>query len=131
MAQDLGEPGAEAQEYEARHQPGHALSSPHALEPREMLPTSHQTSPRLKYGIEVCFESQFPSLFGEKTGEWCMRQALIERINTLLMRLYDPDGRYARFGRLDATENPFGLDKKPETSERKSFRDLQRALYRL
>lgn len=66
----------------------------------------------LKYGIEVCFESQYPSLFGEKTGEWCMRQALIERINSLLMRLFDPDCTLARFGRLDATDNPFNLYKK-------------------
>ncbi|CAE7258002.1 MCAT [Symbiodinium natans] len=53
----------------------------------------------LKYGMEVCFESQYPSLFGEKSGEWATRQDLIERINTLLMRLFDPDGTYARFGR--------------------------------
>eukprot|EP00434_Breviolum_minutum_P032681 symbB.v1.2.028901.t1/scaffold3071.1/size64237/1 len=66
----------------------------------------------LKYGIEVCFESQYPSLFGEKTGEWSMRQDLIERINTLLMRLFDPDCTLARFGRLDATDNPFNLYKK-------------------
>ncbi|CAK9039079.1 Hypothetical protein (Fragment) [Durusdinium trenchii] len=68
----------------------------------------------LKYGIEVCFESQYPSLFGEKTGEWALRQALMERINTLLMRLFDPDGTLSRFGRLDAAENPFNLYKKLE-----------------
>ena len=35
-----------------------------------------------------------------------------ERINTLLMRLFDPDCTLSRFGRLDATENPFNLYKK-------------------
>ncbi|CAJ1371635.1 unnamed protein product [Effrenium voratum] len=66
----------------------------------------------LKYGMEICFESQYPSLFGEKTGEWSMREALVERINTLLMRLFDPDCTYARFGRLDAADNPFNLYKR-------------------
>mmetsp|Transcript_9358 Transcript_9358/g.22443 ORF Transcript_9358/g.22443 Transcript_9358/m.22443 type:complete len:547 (+) Transcript_9358:72-1712(+) len=71
----------------------------------------------LKYGMEVCFESQYPSLFGEKSGEWIMRQDLIERINTLLMRLFDPDGTYARFGRLDAMDHSFTLYRKIELLE--------------
>jgi len=81
----------------------------------------------LKYGIEVCFESQYPSLFGEQHGEWFMRQDLIERINTLLMRLFDPDGTYARFGRLDATEKSFALYRKIELMSSVSSPNRSRA----
>ncbi|CAE8600346.1 unnamed protein product [Polarella glacialis] len=67
----------------------------------------------LKRGMERCFESQYPGLFGASSGDWAHRQALVDRINTLLMRLFDPDCIYAKFGRLDA-----GLDapKKPNNA---------------
>lgn len=66
----------------------------------------------LKTGVERAFEHQYPSLFDETTGEWGLRQELLARINTLIMRLFDPDGTFARFGRLDGSGEAIALSKK-------------------
>lgn len=67
----------------------------------------------LKHGIERCFESQYPTLFGD-AYQFSLKQQLVDRINTLLMRLFDPDGNYARFPRLDGSARALALSRKLE-----------------
>lgn len=66
----------------------------------------------IKQGIYRCYELQYPNLFGEISGEWEMRQMLYDRINILLMRLFDPDNLLARFGRLDGSGTAMALSKR-------------------
>eukprot|EP00931_Biecheleriopsis_adriatica_P005579 TRINITY_DN107078_c0_g1_i1.p1 TRINITY_DN107078_c0_g1~~TRINITY_DN107078_c0_g1_i1.p1 ORF type:complete len:564 (-),score=93.75 TRINITY_DN107078_c0_g1_i1:146-1837(-) len=66
----------------------------------------------LKYGVERCFESQYPNIFSETGGDFFLRQGLVYRINTLVMRLFDPDNTYARFARLDGTNAGMAICRK-------------------
>ena len=45
----------------------------------------------VKRGIERCFEISYPTLMSDEV----LRQQVLDRINTLLMRLFDPDGMSA------------------------------------
>jgi len=62
----------------------------------------------LKRGIELCFEKQYPAVMAE--GD--LRHGLVERINTLLMRLCDTENKYARFGKLDCTGRAASLSRR-------------------
>jgi len=48
----------------------------------------------IKHGIERCFEIQYPNVLADAATS----QKLIDNINALLMRLFDPDCVYAGFG---------------------------------
>mmetsp|Transcript_98751 Transcript_98751/g.171103 ORF Transcript_98751/g.171103 Transcript_98751/m.171103 type:complete len:654 (-) Transcript_98751:63-2024(-) len=65
----------------------------------------------LKRGIERCFELSYPQMMGNEV----LRQQVVDRINTLLMRLFDPDGVYARFGKFDGSGKAILLSKKLDT----------------
>lgn len=62
----------------------------------------------IKRGIERCFELSFPTL----TANDSLRQQLVDCINSLLMRLFDPDGTYSRFGKFDGTGKAINLSKR-------------------
>lgn len=62
----------------------------------------------VKRGIERCFEISYPTLMSDEV----LRQQVLDRINTLLMRLFDPDGMYSRFGKLDGEGRAMVLSKK-------------------
>lgn len=62
----------------------------------------------IKRGIERCFESSYSMLMSDEM----LQQQVIDRINTLLMRLFDPDGMYARFGKFDGEGKAIWLSKK-------------------
>jgi len=53
----------------------------------------------IKHGIERCFEVQYPHVLADAATN----QQLIDNINALLMRLFDPDCVYAGFGIFDGT----------------------------
>jgi len=80
----------------------------------------------IKRGVERCFEVQYPTL----VASTLLRQELIDRINSLTMQLFDPDGTYARLGKFDGTGKAIALSKNLEmmTSARnkkaKRLRDL-------
>jgi hypothetical protein len=62
----------------------------------------------VKRGIERCFESQYPDLMAVMS----LRLEVVDRINTLMMRLFDPDCGYARFCKLDGTAKALALSRK-------------------
>mmetsp|Transcript_96552 Transcript_96552/g.216212 ORF Transcript_96552/g.216212 Transcript_96552/m.216212 type:complete len:614 (-) Transcript_96552:60-1901(-) len=62
----------------------------------------------LKYSLERCFEVQYPDFMADER----LHQKLVDRINTLLMRLFDPDNMYARFGKFDGTGKGISLQRK-------------------
>jgi len=62
----------------------------------------------VKRGIERIFELQYPRIFAEET----LCRQLIDRINTLLMRLFDPDCVYAHFGVFDGESQAIKLSRK-------------------
>lgn len=62
----------------------------------------------VKRGIERSFEISYPTLMSHEM----LRQQVIDSINTLLMRLFDPDGTYARFGKFDGEGRAIILSKK-------------------
>lgn len=72
----------------------------------------------LKRGVLRCFQSQYPDIFGAGNGPESsaevrfLQQEIVDRINSLCMRLFDPDNAYARFGRLDGTREAILLWKK-------------------
>jgi len=53
-------------------------------------------------------EISYPTLMSHEM----LRQQVIDRINTLLMRLFDPDGTYSRFGKFDGEGRAIALSKK-------------------
>merc|ERR1712232_1130606 len=61
----------------------------------------------LKQGVERCYELQYPGLMGDET----INRKITNRINTMCMRLFDPDGQYARFGKGDGTGKAIALSK--------------------
>lgn len=65
----------------------------------------------LKRGIERCFELSYPQMMANEV----LRQQVVDRINTLLMRLFDPDGVYARFGKFDGSGKAILLSKRLDT----------------
>jgi len=62
----------------------------------------------LKCGVERCFEAQYRGIMAEAQ----LRQQLIDRINGLFMRLFDPDCVYAGFGRFTGSRKALGLSRK-------------------
>merc|ERR1712216_153407 len=62
----------------------------------------------LKRGVERCFESQYPNLMAVSS----LRLEVVDRINVLMMRLFDPDCSYARFCKLDGTGQAIALQRK-------------------
>lgn len=62
----------------------------------------------LKRGIERSFEISYPTLMSHEL----LRQQVTDRINTLLMRLFDPDSIYTRFGKFDGEGKAILLSKK-------------------
>jgi hypothetical protein len=62
----------------------------------------------LKTGIERIFEISYPNVMSHEG----LRQLIIDRINTLLMRLFDPDSAYSRFGKFDGEGKAILLSKK-------------------
>mmetsp|Transcript_84196 Transcript_84196/g.132977 ORF Transcript_84196/g.132977 Transcript_84196/m.132977 type:complete len:637 (-) Transcript_84196:72-1982(-) len=62
----------------------------------------------LKTGIERIFEISYPNVMSQEG----LRQLVIDRINTLLMRLFDPDSAYSRFGKFDGEGKAILLSKK-------------------
>jgi len=52
----------------------------------------------IKFGILRCFEVQYPTIAGDEV----LCQKIVDRINGMMMRLFDPDGQYARFGKADS-----------------------------
>lgn len=64
----------------------------------------------LKRGIDRSFEISYPTLMSNES----LRQNVIDRINTLLMRFFDPDCMYTRFGKFDGEGKAILLSKKLE-----------------
>jgi len=62
----------------------------------------------LKRGIERCYELTYPTMMADEE----LQQQVIDRINALLMRLFDPDGVYARFGKFDGTGKAISITKR-------------------
>jgi len=62
----------------------------------------------LKCGVERCFEAQYREIMAESQ----LRQQLIDRINGLFMRLFDPDCVYARFGSFAGSRKALSLSRK-------------------
>jgi len=63
-----------------------------------MLPATMIT---LKWAVERCLTIQYPKFMVDE--DLC--QQVIDRINVLFMRLFDPDCRYAHFGALSGTHS--------------------------
>jgi hypothetical protein len=62
----------------------------------------------IKRGIERSFEISYPTFMSDEM----LHQLVLDRINTLLMRLFDPDGTYSRFGKFDGEGKAITLSKK-------------------
>lgn len=62
----------------------------------------------VKRGVERCFEISYPNLMSHES----IRQQVIDNINILLMRFFDPDGTYARFGKFDGEGKAIALSKR-------------------
>lgn len=61
----------------------------------------------LKRGVERCFEVQYPGFMKSEI----LHEAFVGRLNTLMMRLFDQDCLYSRFGRLDASSEAIWLQR--------------------
>jgi hypothetical protein len=64
----------------------------------------------LKWAVERCFTLQYPKFMAD--GD--LRQQVIDRINVLFMRLFDPDCRYAHFGAFGGSMKAIKLSRKLE-----------------
>lgn len=62
----------------------------------------------VKRGVERCFEMSYPVLMSHEM----LRQQVLDSINILLMRFFDPDGTYSRFGKFDGEGKAITLSKK-------------------
>lgn len=62
----------------------------------------------VKRGVEWCFQQSHPWIFAEAEAQ----TQLIDQINVLFMRLFDPDCLYASFGALEASERAIKLWRK-------------------
>lgn len=62
----------------------------------------------LKRGVEWCFQVSYPWMFADAK----ITTQLIDQINLLFMRLFDPDCLYASFGALEASERAINLWRK-------------------
>jgi hypothetical protein len=70
-----------------------------------IIPVSMLT---LKWTTERCFAIQYPKFMADNA----LAQNLIDRVNVLFMRLFDPDCRFARFGAFDGTLKAIKLSRK-------------------
>lgn len=70
-----------------------------------VIPVSMLT---LKWTTERCFGIQYPKFMADNA----LARNLIDRINVLFMRLFDPDCRFARFGAFDGTLKAIKLSRK-------------------
>lgn len=70
-----------------------------------IIPVSMLT---LKWTVERCCAIQYPKFMADNG----LTQQLIDRINVLFMRLFDPDCRFARFGAFDGTLKAIKLSRK-------------------
>lgn len=68
----------------------------------------------LKQGVEHCFVETFPNTFGPMASKRRPHQDLLHCINSLFLRLFDPGGTYARFGRIGCTGAAMALSRKLE-----------------
>jgi hypothetical protein len=59
----------------------------------------------LKRGVEWCFQTAHPWIFQEPATT----THLIDQVNVMFMRLFDPDCLYASFGALEASERAIAL----------------------
>mmetsp|Transcript_65395 Transcript_65395/g.121932 ORF Transcript_65395/g.121932 Transcript_65395/m.121932 type:complete len:501 (-) Transcript_65395:13-1515(-) len=64
----------------------------------------------VKRGVERCFELQYKRLMADEI----VCAALLMRLNTLCMRLFDPNCIYARFGKFDGSAKAINLMKQLE-----------------
>jgi hypothetical protein len=64
----------------------------------------------LKQGVELCFFQQYKNLMADTT----MNALVVDRINTMMMRLVDPQCQYAHFGKGDGTGKAILLSKQLE-----------------
>jgi len=62
----------------------------------------------IKRGMERCFEISYPTLMSNEM----LQQQVLDSINTLLMRFFDPDCTYARFGKLDGEGKAIAITKR-------------------
>lgn len=62
----------------------------------------------VKRGMERCFEISYPTLMSHEM----LRQQVLDNINILLMRFFDPDGTYSRFGKFDGEGKAIALSKR-------------------
>lgn len=78
----------------------------------------------LKQGIERCFELQFPGMMADAPTSL----RIVDRINTMLMRLFDPDCRFSHFGKGDGTGKAILLSRQIEkiTSHGGTFKATRR-----
>lgn len=87
-----------------------------------ILPTLLLT---VKRGVERGLEVQYPSMMADDI----INGAIVDRINTLMMRLFDPDCMYARFGKFDGTGRALKLTKRLEMMSSGSDRTQAKRLF--